>query len=164
MDYKEIEGFSKYKIFENGSVQGPSGKILKPVVNNNYHRITFRSDNGTEKNLMIHRVMAHLYHGLALDDLSMEPDHLDKNKYNNHKDNIEVVTKSENCRRRSGREPNSYIDTATHKECSKCKILKDRNGFAKSKKSVDGYGSWCHDCTKEYKKAYARKRGWVKSS
>lgn len=162
MNYKQLEGFSKYKIFEDGSVQGPSGKILKLCLNNGYHRLEFRADDGSSKNLMIHRVMAHLYYGLELDNYDFEPDHKDRNKLNNHKNNIEIVTKSENCRRRSGREPNSCIDTLTHKQCSKCRALKPRTGFKKSAGSADGLGSWCSECTKEYKKAYARSRGWTK--
>ena len=162
MIYKQLEGFSKYKIFEDGSVQGPSGKILKLCLNNGYHRLEFRSDSGESANLMIHRVIAHLYHGLDLNDYSLEPDHLDRDKLNNHKDNIEVVTKSENARRRSGRERHSCIDTATRKQCSKCGLLKPKTGFKKSSGSADGLGSWCSECTKEYKKAYARSRGWTK--
>lgn len=162
MEYKQLKGFSKYKIFEDGSVEGPSGKILKLEINNNYYRLEFRADDGSSKNLMIHRVMAHLYYGLELNNYDFEPDHKDRNKLNNHKNNIEIVTKSENCRRRSGREPNSCMDTSEFKQCSKCGLLKDRKGYKKSSGSADGLGSWCHECTKEYKKAYSRQRGWTK--
>ena len=163
MIYKQMAGFSRYKIFEDGSVQNIHGKILKQNLQNNYHRVTLTADDGSVKTLSVHRIIANLYHGLALDNHNLEPDHKDNNKLNNHKDNIEIVTKSENCRRRSGRPPNSNIDTQTHKQCSKCFELKPKTGFKPQKGSIDGLGSWCHDCTKAYKRAYSRLRGWTKS-
>ena len=152
---KRLAEFPMYEIFEDGSVIGPSGKVLKPQTTNGYNRLRFRSDT-EERTLQIHRVVAHLFHNMDLYDLTFEPDHLDNDKLNNHKDNIEVVTKSENCRRRSGRAPNSNIDTKTEKQCSKSMMLKPRIGFQQSKRSADGQGSWCRECTLEYKRAYGR--------
>ena len=163
MEYKQLPGFSKYKFFEDGSVQGLRGFNLKLNNHSRYSRLGFKSDEGQITWYTIHRIMAYLYHGLALDNYDLEPDHKDNNKLNNHKDNLEIVTRSENQRRKCGREPNSNIDTSTHKQCSKCLGLKSRAEFKPKNQSVDGLGSWCRDCTNAYKRAYSRRRGWTKT-
>lgn len=40
------------------------------------------------------------------------------------------------------------------KKCSKCKIEKDLNDFPKTKRTSDGYASWCKKCNADYHRKY----------
>ena len=156
MEHKTIHGYLKYKIYEDGTIENYNGLKLKPETSTGYARYTLTNELGSHRTFAAHRLVAHCFLNYDLNNYEFEVDHLDRDKLNNHKDNLEIVTKSENCRRRSGREPNSNIDTATHKQCSKCLNLKPRSEYSTGKRCVDGIGSWCGDCTKSYKREYVR--------
>lgn len=63
-----------------------------------YYNATFHIDN-KPKSIRINRIIAHIHHGLDLDDTTKVVDHKDGNILNNHPSNLEVVDHTENVRR-----------------------------------------------------------------
>lgn len=151
--------FPEYDVREDGSiwrnndryVRWGSNTPISPQTSNGYHQVKLVSRDGSRCGVLVHRLVASVYHNMDLHDLSLEPDHRDKDRSNNHKDNLEVVTRPENMRRAKGRSPWSV--TSTHKECCRCGIMKPHNEFNSNSRSADGMGSRCRPCNKEYRES-----------
>ena len=93
--YKELIGFSNYKIDENGNVFNKNGKELSPYINNKgYKMIDMVNDNGARKRFLVHRLVAMLF----VDNPNNDPIvlHLDNNKLNTNYTNLKWGTYSEN--------------------------------------------------------------------
>jgi hypothetical protein len=82
----------------------PDGTIISKKTNkprktfdnrNGYKMVTYTSPEGT-KNYYVHRLVAKYFIGEI--PLGMEVNHKDGNKQNNHYDNLEIITSSENIR------------------------------------------------------------------
>ena len=84
---------TNYFIFENGDViNQKTNKKLKPQNNGNgYLKVTLTID-GKQVQKYVHRLVAELY----LLDKSIQVNHIDGDKSNNHISNLEWVTNSEN--------------------------------------------------------------------
>lgn len=81
-------------VLENGTIIGKMGKPLKPRITNcGYVRVALRID-GVVKDYLIHRLVASTH--LENPDNLPTVNHKDGNKLNNHKDNLEWCTKSQN--------------------------------------------------------------------
>lgn len=99
---KQIEGFSKYFITEDGQVWSEKTKMfLKPRFDKNgYVRISMKNDEGKLKTRFIHRLVAEAYipnpEGLAT------VNHKDENKQNNCVDNLEWLSQKDNVRYGTG--------------------------------------------------------------
>lgn len=110
LESKWIKGFEgMYSIREDGAIRShdrlvPHGKIPNKLrcikgrwiktgrTTKGYHCCVLRKD-GKNHNVMIHRLVAlHFVEG----DTSLEVNHIDGNKDNNHKSNLEFVTTQEN--------------------------------------------------------------------
>lgn len=91
----KIFGYDKYQILEDGTVIGARGKKLKVDLNScGYERVTLCRD-GKVNRCFVHTLVAMHF----VDFVSMKHrvvNHVDGNKRNNHKDNLEWVTPSEN--------------------------------------------------------------------
>lgn len=89
-----IIGYDNYQIFEDGSIIGPRGKVLKVDKNSTgYHRVTLSLD-GKAYRKFVHRLVAiHFVPGM---EEGKVVNHKDGDRQNNHKDNLEWVTPSEN--------------------------------------------------------------------
>ena len=96
--YKQIiiDGIATvYKVNENGDVIGKFGKKLKPnTVTKGYQMVKLYMDNGKKRNASVHRLVAEAF--IPNPDNKPEVNHNDGNKKNNHVDNLEWVTGSEN--------------------------------------------------------------------
>jgi len=84
---------SKYAISKDGTVTNTNtGKTIKPQDNGNgYKKVTLTID-GNQVQKYIHRLVAEAY----LINKSIQVNHKDGDKSNNHVDNLEWVTNSEN--------------------------------------------------------------------
>lgn len=85
---------SGYYVKEDGTVIGKYGKPLKPRLRGSYNSVRIHYGEITKGNINIHRMVAEVYLGECPDGFVVN--HKDGNKLNNHKDNLEYVTRSEN--------------------------------------------------------------------
>ena len=85
MEIRPIKNHDGYFISETGIVL----KALKPYLNNGYHYV---KPNG--KHEAVHRLVAHAFH--EKEEHHADVNHIDYDRTNNHKDNLEWVTRKEN--------------------------------------------------------------------
>ena len=100
-----------YELFENGRwFSHKSNKWLKPMLNSSgYERIEIRT-NGQRKMVFTHIKIVEFFgdcngrkfpkNNGTLHELGLSIDHLDRNKHNNARSNLELVTHQENCLRK----------------------------------------------------------------
>lgn len=90
----EVRDYPNYKVFKDGTVIGARGKPLKVDVNSTgYLRITLCRD-GVPKRVFVHRLVAE--HFIPRDDDTLVVNHIDGDRANNHINNLEWITMSEN--------------------------------------------------------------------
>ena len=96
MNILVIDGYSDYKIDEEGNVYGKNGNILKPFTTSTseYLYVTLFSDKKKKKNFSVHRLVALTF--LNNPFSKKHVNHVDGNKLNNKASNLEWVTREEN--------------------------------------------------------------------
>jgi len=93
--FGNIRSLDRLIIYSNGKRRVHKGRILKPGINTSgYYSLTLVKDT-EDTSVMIHRMVAQAFLGLDTNS-DMTVNHKDSNKLNNHVDNLEVVTLSEN--------------------------------------------------------------------
>lgn len=99
-DIPEFEGL--YQASNYGNIKSlkratTSGRVLKQYVSphNGYAYVTL-SKNNIQKQRRVHKLVMLAFHGIY--DSSLQINHKDGNKVNNHIDNLELCTGSENMR------------------------------------------------------------------
>lgn len=115
---KKALNYSNYLITEDGKVFSLiRNRYLTPAKNNvGYLQQYLTDDNGNKRWVKIHRLVAIAY--IDNPDNKPEVNHLDSNKANNHKDNLQWVTHKENI-------IHSYQTTNRAKNCGKHLIGKE---------------------------------------
>jgi len=91
---KELHGYS---ITSHGYVMSKSGKTLKQRVKDGYAVIGLQI-NGKKKMFYVHRLVACFFNplGYSLTERSMQVNHINGNKLDNHIENLEWITPSQN--------------------------------------------------------------------
>jgi hypothetical protein len=80
----------------DGSKQNRSGRLLKPGIDKRgYMKISLDSEHG-RKTLKVHRLVASSFFDALENESLYEVNHKDRNKVNNHIENLEWVSPSEN--------------------------------------------------------------------
>ena len=93
--WKPIPNYTNYEASMFGEVRNKhTRRILKPSNCNGYSKICLRSDNNTTKSIKLHRIIASLF--IPNPENKPEVNHKSKPNTNNHVNNLEWVTKSEN--------------------------------------------------------------------
>lgn len=90
----KVKNYPEYEVLEDGTVIGARGNKLKVDQNSTgYERITLCRD-GITKRVFVHKLVAE--HFVAGYQEGLVVNHIDGNHNNNHKDNLEWVSRSEN--------------------------------------------------------------------
>ena len=89
-----IDGYPNYEVSDEGDVRNKKrGTLLKPQLTKGYNRVVL-CDHNVCRPKTVHRLVAEAFHEGNHDGLQVN--HIDGNKLNNHKDNLEWVSCSEN--------------------------------------------------------------------
>lgn len=93
-NYKQITDFPDYQVSDYGNIKGKSGKILKPASDQKGYLMVGLRKNGKTYTKRLARLVAIEFIPNPLNKAQVN--HKDGNKFNNHKDNLEWNTGSEN--------------------------------------------------------------------
>jgi hypothetical protein len=137
--YKIINGYENYMIGRNSIIYNiKTGQKIKPLLGNHGYYCFNPSNNGKQKCLLIHRILAELY--IPNDNPSRTYiDHIDRNKTNNNLDNLRWVTNQENMMnmnykhisrcKKSGSYVVQYRDATSYKHRKQFKQLEDAENY-----------------------------------
>lgn len=91
--WKSIPKYPKYQVSNFGNIKSDYGVLKKIYDKDKYHLINLYNENGI-KTFRVHRLVAYAF----ITNLDKKPfiNHKDGDKSNNHIDNLEWVTQSEN--------------------------------------------------------------------
>jgi hypothetical protein len=99
-EWKKIENYDNYEVSCFGNVRNAkTGRILKPVDESYLAVRLSHSKNKIIKSCKVHRLVAEMF--IENPENKPQVNHKDKNKHNNHVDNLEWVTNQENSIHRS---------------------------------------------------------------
>ena len=109
-----------YSITSHGYVMSKTGKTLKQSIKCGYPVIGLQI-NGKRKMFFVHRLVAYFFNplGYSLSEKYMQVNHKNGNKLDNHIDNLEWVTPSENTKHAYDNGLNENVKNATRKANSK---------------------------------------------
>lgn len=96
---------NNYTVYEDGTVISKNGIEIKWYENGRGYLITRLLWDGKWRTKALHTVVCEAFHGARPD--GYEAGHLDGNSYNNHSDNLEWITKSQN--RKQSYEDGRYV-------------------------------------------------------
>jgi len=120
--WKDIEGFDgKYKISNCGNVfSNVKGCELKQS-KEKYRRVGLVDIHNKQKHISVHSLVWDHFGKGKRNGMLIQVDHIDKNKYNNHIDNLQLLTNRENTSRSidKSKTASKYIGVYWHKKNKK---------------------------------------------
>lgn len=116
--WKEIPGFDKYLLSENGNVKSfkyKQPRILKPFDDGKgYLKVKLRKE-GVSKNFSIHKLVAIVFLKHIPQGHKEVVDHIDNDKRNNHFSNLNLITQRENASKDRKNGSSKYIGVCLDK-------------------------------------------------
>lgn len=94
VETKQIPSCHDYYISKDGVVFNSRGKVIKGFKSKDYCFIKLKDNKGARKNRGVHRLVYEAWAGELIPGLWIN--HKDGNRANNHIDNLELLTPSEN--------------------------------------------------------------------
>ena len=148
--WKVVDNFPNYEISNMGRIKSKKHGILKPqeTVHGYLSIILYSKQKFGEtliKSARIHRLVLHAFNPIENED-EMQVNHIDYNRKNNKLSNLEWVTASENCHKKSPKDTyynsigcydslgnyfNSYREAAKHYNLSPNTVKRDILGLTK---------------------------------
>lgn len=110
MEYKTCKAFPDYEVSVSGKVRNRcTKKILKTNLNSTgYLRVGIYNSVGTLKQVFVHRLVYKAYLGEVPKNLVI--DHIDSNRKNPHKDNLQAISQSANCSKKNDKACPTLVD------------------------------------------------------
>ena len=111
-EYRDIEGYQEYKVSNLGNVKSlkfGKERILKGGVDTGgYRNVSIFSNNGEQKALRIHKLVAIAFLGHKPCGYTLVINHINFNKKDNRVENLEVVTQRENANKKHVKTSSKY--------------------------------------------------------
>ena len=94
----KFRNYSNYEIYDGGRIWSyKRSKFLKPsTLPNGYQKVTLTDNEGKQKNYYLHRVVWESVTGEPIPS-NMQINHIDDNKENNARSNLELLSPKKNC-------------------------------------------------------------------
>lgn len=92
-EWKAIKGFEQYMVSNDGEIKSQKGSILKPYTVGGYSQVQLFK-NGQRTKRYVHRLVAEAF--CQKSESHNEVNHKDGNKQNNHAENLEWCTRTDN--------------------------------------------------------------------
>ena len=168
LEYKVINLLPKYKIYENGEIY--NGKRFFKFGETTYGYLSLHmSQNGEKKYFKVHRLICFAFHPIEglnefEDYAHLQVNHKDKNKTNNHKNNLEWVTSSENMLHAHQTKLNPKSRAVVQLEKGGTKILGEYYCIAEASRQTDESYDNIYRFLKDGKGFSTRKYDWKYSS
>lgn len=114
-----------YNIDREGTVTNPQGKVIKGSLVDGYVKFSVKTPSVNSYSMRVHKYQAYMKFGLEMFRKGMDVRHLDGVKTNNHWDNLQLGTRSQNMFDRPKEERESHarnrksIPTELHEEIMK---------------------------------------------
>jgi len=136
--WKTIEEFPIYEVSNLGRVKNTSsGRILSPTIKTGYYH-AFLTNNNYKKTCKVHRLVAIAF--ILNPENKSEVNHKDKDKLNNKLENLEWMTRKENCLHKS-----IGLVYKSNKHKSILRIDKDTNDTLEKYYSIEFAGEWVYN-------------------
>ncbi len=117
-EWKDIVGYEDYKISSLGRVKilklGKERILKLNITTNGYYNVTLYKDR-EQKSKEIHQLVAIAFHNHTPNGFELVVNHIDFDKLNNHKDNLEIVTTRENSNRKHLKSSSKYVGVSWSK-------------------------------------------------
>ena len=147
--------FYNYTVHDDGRVFAKGNKssdyepilLANRVTDGGYLKVNLTID-GKRRRVLVHRLVAHLFLGMELDDKDIDVHHKNKIMADNKRGNLELVSCASHLANHA--KENILIkypyDNELEKECRKCRVVKFRYEFYVKAVNSDGTSSWCKSC------------------
>ncbi len=116
-NWKNIEGFD-YQISDFGNIKNKRGKILKPSLVGDGYLQAHLSKGKKKYHFLIHCLVADYFLKQKREGRKLIVDHIDNNKLNNRKDNLQIVTQRIN-NLKDSISTSKYPGVSWEKSCNK---------------------------------------------